>query len=60
VSVVWKFALWVSAVNIALVIAWWRDSRTGLWVALIGGALPLLWAWTMAVQAVTDAGTGPQ
>jgi hypothetical protein len=60
VSVTWKFAIWVGAVNVALVAAWWRDSRTGLWIALIGGALPLLWAWTMAVQAITDAARGPQ
>ena len=60
VSVTWTVALWVGAVNLTLVIAWWRGSRAGLWVALVGGALPLFWAWTMAVQAVTDAGTGPQ
>jgi hypothetical protein len=59
VSVIWKFGLWICAVNLTLVIAWWRENRTGLWIALIGGGLPLLWAWTMAVQAITDAARGP-
>lgn len=60
VSVIWKFAIWLAAVNVTLLVAWWRGSRTGLWIALIGGGLPLLWAWTMVVQAITDPGTGPQ
>jgi hypothetical protein len=55
ISIIWKFALWLGAVNIVLVVAWWRESRTGLWIALVGGGLPLLWAWTMAVQAITGA-----
>jgi hypothetical protein len=58
VSVTWQFAIWLGAVVIALVVAGWRDSRTGMWIALVAGGLPLLWAWTMAVQAVTDAATG--
>ncbi|MGE0258741.1 MAG: hypothetical protein AB7T18_08295 [Alphaproteobacteria bacterium] len=49
VSVTWKFAIWLGAVGIALVVAWWRGSRAGLWFAPIGRALPLLWAWTMLV-----------
>jgi hypothetical protein len=60
VSVTWTVGLWVGAVNVALLAGWWRDSRAILWVALIGGGLPLLWAWTMAVQAITDAASGPQ
>jgi hypothetical protein len=55
ISIIWKFALWLGAVNIVLVVAWWRESRTGLWIALVGGGLPLLWAWTMAVQGITGA-----
>ena len=58
VSVIWKFAIWLGVVSIALVVAWWRDSRAGLWIALVGGALPLLWAWTMVVQVVTDTASG--
>jgi hypothetical protein len=60
VSVTWTFGLWVCAVNAALLVGWWRASRAGLWIAVVGGALPLLWAWTMVVQAITDAATGPQ
>lgn len=59
VSVTWKFAIWFGAVIILLVVAWWRQSRTGLWIALIAGALPLLWAWTMLVQAIGDAASAP-
>jgi hypothetical protein len=58
VWVIWKFAIWVGAVTIALVVGWWRASRAWLWVAVVGGGLPLLWAWTMAVQAITDTATG--
>ena len=60
VSLTWTFALWVGAVNAALLAGWWRDSRATLWIALIGGGLPLLWAWTLAIQAITDAATAPQ
>ena len=60
VSVTWTFGLWVCAVNAVLLVGWWRDSRATLWVALIGGGLPLLWAWTLAIQAITDAATAPQ
>ena len=60
VSVTWTFGLWVCAVNAVLLVGWWRGSRTILWIALIGGGLPLLWAWTLAVQAITDAATAPQ
>jgi hypothetical protein len=59
-SVIWRFALWVCAVNLALILGWWRSSNVWLWIALIGGALPLSWAWTMAVQAITDAAGGPR
>lgn len=58
ISLIWKFAIWLAAVNIVLVVGWWRESRGWLWVALIGGGLPLLWAWAMAVQAITDAASG--
>ena len=60
VSVIWTFGLWVCAVGAALLVGWWRDSRTVLWIALVGGGLPLLWAWTLAIQAITDAATAPQ
>ena len=53
VSVTWQFAIWVGAVTAALVLSWWRGSRAGLWIALVAGGLPLLWAWTMAVQVIT-------
>jgi len=59
-SVIWVFALWLCLVNLVIVVSWWRDSRGGLWAALALGGLPLLWAWTRAVQAITDAATAPQ
>lgn len=59
-SVIWTYAAWLCFVNFILVLSWWRGSRVGLWIALICGALPLAWAWTMAVQAITDAATAPQ
>ncbi|MGD9616131.1 MAG: hypothetical protein AB7H90_11625 [Alphaproteobacteria bacterium] len=58
VSIIWRFAIWIGAVNLALLVGWWRESRAWLWVALAGGGLPLLWAWAMAVQAITDAASG--
>jgi hypothetical protein len=60
VSVVWTFGLWLVAVNGALIVGWWRDSRAILWVALVGGGLPLLWAWTLAVEALTEAAQSPR
>ena len=54
----WMFALWLGVVNVTLVASWWRGSRAGLWAALICGGIPLLWAWTMVVQAVSDAAGG--
>ena len=53
-------AVWLAVVNLVLVLSWWRDSRAGTWVALIGAALPLLWAWTAAVSAITDWVSAPQ
>ena len=53
-------AVWLAAVNLVLVVSWWRDSRGGLWVALVGGALPMLWAWTAVVSAITDWAQAPQ
>jgi hypothetical protein len=58
VSIIWRFAIWIGAVNAALVLGWWRESSAWLWTALIGGGLPLLWAWAMAVQAITDSAGG--
>ena len=58
VSIIWRFGIWMGAVNLVLVVGWWRESRTWLWVALAGGGLPLLWAWAMAVQAITEAASG--
>ena len=58
VSVTWTFGLWVCAVNAALLVGWWRDSRTVLWIALVGGGLPLLWAWTLAIEAIGGAASG--
>jgi hypothetical protein len=60
VSMTWTLGLWLGAVGAALILGWWRDSRSVLWIALAGGGLPLLWAWTMALQAITDAASGPQ
>ena len=59
-SVTWTFAFWLAIANATLVFGWWRGSRAALWTALIGGGLPLLWAWTMAVQAVVDSAGAPQ
>ena len=53
-------AVWLAVVNLVLVVSWWRDSRGALWVALVGGALPLLWAWTAVVSAITDWVQAPQ
>jgi len=58
VSVIWTFGLWVCAVNAALLVGWWRDSRPVVWIALVGGGLPLLWAWTLAVEAIGGAASG--
>ena len=53
-------AVWLAVVNLVLVVSWWRDSRAALWVAVVGGALPLLWAWTAVVSAITDWAQAPQ
>jgi hypothetical protein len=53
-------AVWLVVVNLVLVVSWWRDSRGVLWVALVGAALPLLWAWTAVVSAITDWAQAPQ
>jgi len=53
-------AVWLAAVNLVLVVGWWRDSGAALWVALVGGSLPLLWAWTAVVSAITDWAQAPQ
>lgn len=60
ISVTWTFAIWLGIVNAIIVFGWWRGSRAALWTALIGGGLPLLWAWTMAVQAIADSAGAPQ
>ena len=39
---------------VVLVASWWRESRFGLWVALVCGALPLLWVWSVIVQDITE------
>lgn len=53
-------AVWLAAVNLLLVVGWWRDSRGALWVAVVGGAMPLLWAWTAVASAITDWVQAPQ
>lgn len=53
-------AVWLGFVNLVLVVSWWRDSRTGLWVALVCAGLPLLWAWTAAVSAISEWASAPQ
>ena len=40
--------------GIVLIASWWRESRFGLWVALVCGALPLLWVWSVIVQDITE------
>ena len=52
-------AVWLCAINVILVVGWLRESRTGLWTAVICGSLPLLWFWTAAVQAITDVASAP-
>ncbi len=53
-------AVWLAVVNLVLVVSWWRDSRGVLWAALVGGALPLLWAWAAVVSAIADWAQAPQ
>ena len=60
VSVTWTFAVWLCVVNAILVFGWLRGSRGGLWTAVVCGGLPLLWAWMMVVQAITDSASAPQ
>lgn len=59
VTVTIGMAVWLAVVNAVLVAGWWRDSRGALWVALVGAALPLLWAWTAVVSAITDWAQAP-
>ena len=47
-------AAWLGFVGVVLVASWWRSSRLGLWLALVCGALPLLWAWSVIVQNITE------
>lgn len=54
VTVTIGMAVWLCAINAILVVSWVRESRTGLWVAIVCGAMPLMWAWTAAVQAISD------
>ena len=51
---------WIAVVGLILVASWWRSSRGGLWVSLVCGALPLLWAWSKAVQAITEWASTPR
>jgi hypothetical protein len=45
---------WLAFAGIILALSWWRESRLGLWVALVCGALPLLWVWSVIVQNITE------
>jgi hypothetical protein len=47
-------AAWTAVAGLVLALSWWRNSRVGLWVSLVGGALPLLWGWSMTVQAISE------
>ena len=47
-------AAWLLMIGLILIVSGRRASRAGLWIALVGAALPLLWAWSMAVQALTE------
>jgi hypothetical protein len=60
VTVTIGMAVWICAINAILVVSWLRESRSGLWVAIVCGAIPLMWAWTAAVQAISDVASAPQ
>ncbi len=45
---------WLAFVGIILVASWWRSSRCGMWIALVCGAPPLLWVWSVIVQEITE------
>ncbi len=51
ISVIWKFAAWLGAVGIVLVVAWWRDSRDRA-VDRAG------WRRVAAALGVDDGGAG--
>ena len=53
-------AVWLAFVNLVLIVSWWRDSRAGLWTAVVCGGLPVLWAWTAAVSAISEWTAAPQ
>ncbi len=46
--------IWLLLVGVVLAAATRQRSRTGLWIGLVGGAVPLLWAWSMIVDALTE------
>lgn len=47
-------AVWLCVVNLVLVVGWWRDSRAWAWIALVCGALPLLWVWAVMAEVLTE------
>ena len=51
---------WVAIVGLILFVSWRRRSRVGLWVALVCGALPLLWVWSVIVQDITEWAAVPR
>jgi hypothetical protein len=53
-------AIWLCFINLMLVIGWWRASRMGLWLAVVCGIVPVLWAWSVAVQVITEWAAAPQ
>ena len=53
-------AIWLCLVNLILVVSWWRDSRAGVWIALVCGALPLLWVWAATAEVITAWALGPR
>jgi hypothetical protein len=60
VTVTIGMAVWICVINAILVVSWLRESRTGVWTAVICGAIPLMWAWTAAVQAISDVASTSQ
>jgi hypothetical protein len=53
VAVTWGLAIWLCLVNAILIVGWWKESRTALWIAVVTAGLPLLRAWTTLVSAIS-------
>ena len=53
VAVTVGLTVWLCLVNAILILGWWKENRTALWVAVGTAALPLLRAWTTLVTAIS-------